>query len=247
MYPMLSASPGADNSAATQLMEQLLHLERPSQQEMMNAMEAMGAFQAIVVLALGVAILLNGWKAFKLVAILNAAIIGGLLGTYLGGRLDGDNLSLIGGIAGGLVLAVLAWPAMRIAISVMGSIVGASLGYAGWYYSAMAMGREGLTEHAWAGALLGLVTLGLLAFVVFQFVVMAFTSFQGSIMAISGMIALLLKHPDVRDPIYNALMNNEFLPPLVVGAPALIGFVFQYAALDKKRKKKRKPSDSGGV
>lgn len=242
---ILAAYSTANNSTATGLIDRLLSFELPTQQEFMDSLEAMGAFPAVVILAVGVAILLQGWKSFKLVAVLNAAVIGGLVGWHFGGRLDGENLSLIGGIAGGLLLAVLAWPAMKGAISVMAAITGAAIGYGVWHYAAVAVGQESLTEHAWAGALLGMVTLGLLAFVVFQFVVVTFTSVQGSAMAVGGLLSLLLKHPDVRDPLRNALTENAFLPPMALGVPLLIGFVFQYAAVEKKRKKRRRPSDGG--
>ncbi|MFP3938600.1 MAG: hypothetical protein ACLFVW_09705 [Phycisphaerae bacterium] len=240
----LAAATRPDNPAG--LIEQLFSFELPSQQQFTDALEAMGAFQGVVILAVGVAILLQGWKSFKLVAVLNAAVIGGVVGSHFGGRLDGENLALIGGVTGGLLLAVLAWPAMKAAISVMAAAAGAAIGYGVWHYAAVAVGQDSLTEHAWAGALLGMVTLGLLAFVVFQFVVVTLTSVQGSAMAVSGLVSLLYKHPDVRDPLHDTLTTNAFLPPLIVAVPVLIGFVFQYAAVEKKRKKKRKSSSDGG-
>jgi hypothetical protein len=246
MNLVLAAKAVTSQPGSPGLLDQLFHLELPTQEQYLDALASMGAFQAVVILAAGVAVLLQGWKAFKLIAVLNAAVIGGVVGAYFGGRLDGDNLALLGGVAGGLLLAVLAWPAMRVAVSVMAAAAGAALGYGAWHYAAVAIGSEGLTEHAWAGALLGTVTLGLLAFVVYQFAVVTFTSIQGSGMAVSGLVSLLLKHPDVNEPLRNALLNNAFLTPIAAAVPVLIGFTFQYAAVAKKRKRKKRASESGG-
>jgi len=84
------------------------------------------------------------------------------------------------------------------------------------------------------------VTLGLLAVVIFRFVVMIFTSVQGSLMIVSGIVAILMKLEMLRSRLRPALAANAHLLLLLVAVPALIGFGMQYAAMSKKAKKKKK-------
>jgi hypothetical protein len=200
---------------------------------------------AILLFGCGLVYLVHGWKVFKVLVVVNAAMFGGLLGNRFGQVLSGPNMPLFGTLAGGLLCAVLAWPLMKTAVSVMGAMVGGFLGFSMWTYAASAANRPALCEYAWAGGLIGLITLGLLAFVVFQLVVMTFTSIQGSLMTVSGLIAILMCLGPLRTKLHSSLVANRHLLLLLIGVPAVIGFAFQYSGMAKKAKKKHKAAEEG--
>ncbi len=215
----------------------------PSQVDYINSISTMNLALAIVLFACGLVYLLNGWKVFKILVVVNAALLGGFLGDRFGAMLATGNTPTFTAIAGALLLAVLSWPLMKFAVSLMGGLAGSFLGYSLWNCVAVGTGQGPPAEHAWAGALIGLITLGLLAFLIFKLVVMIFTSLQGSLMTVSGLLALLMLSDSLRTKLQSNLSTNTHLLVLAIGVPAIIGFAFQYAAMYKKAKKKRKASE----
>lgn len=222
----------------------LLSLDRvPSRDQMIDYLQELsrsdyGVIAAVLLVACGLVYLLQGWKVFKILVVVNAAILGAVVGAKLGGLARGPHTWLYAGGAGALLLAVLAWPLMKYAVSIMGALAGSVLGYAAWHYATHLLDRDQLSQHAWVGALIGLITLGLLAFVIFQLVVTVFTSVQGAVMSVGGVVSLLLRYGATRDAVEPQLRTNVYLLPLLVVVPAVIGFVFQYTASRKSGKKK---------
>lgn len=225
--------------------------ELPSQDQAVDYLLNLGASQygaimAMLLFACGLVYMLQGWKIFKVLVIANAAVLGGMLGGQVGMMLRGANTWLYTGIAGSLMLAILAGPLMKYAISVMGGLAGAFLGYGLWSYVSTAAGQVDGHQYAWVGALVGLITLGLLAFVILQIVVTVVTSVQGSLMTVAGITALLMMHEPLRASLETPLRSNTHLVALLVGVPAIIGFAFQQTYIAKKAAKKKKPDGGGG-
>jgi len=204
-----------------------------------------GAILAMVLFACGLVYMLQGWKIFKILVIANAAVLGAIAGFHVGAYLRGQDTWLYTGIGGGMLLAVLAGPLMNYAVSLMGGLAGSFLGYGLWGYLADTIGRGELVQYAWVGALIGLITLGLLAFVILKTVVTIITSVQGSLMTVSGIVALLIKHEPFRQALETPLRENTHLAALLVGVPAVIGIAFQSTA-SKKAKKKSGGGGGGG-
>jgi len=205
-----------------------------------------GAVMAMVLFACGLVYMLNGWKVFKILVIANAAVLGAMLGFHVGQMLSGQDTWLYTGIAGGMLLAVLAGPLMNYAVSVMGGLAGSFMGYGLWGYVAETLGNTEMQQYAWVGALVGLITLGLLAFVILKTVVTVLTSVQGSLMTSSGIVALLMKYEPFRQSLEMPLRENTHLAALLVGVPAVIGIAFQSTAAHKKAKKKSGGGGGGG-
>ena len=200
-----------------------------------------GAVMALLLFACGLVYMLQGWKIFKILVIANAAVLGAVLGAHVGSLLRGANTWLYLGAGGGLLFAVLAGPLMKYAISLMGGLAGSFLGYSLWHYVADVVGRDDAGQYGWVGALIGLIVLGLLAFVILQAVVTIVTAVQGSIMTVSGIVALMMKYEPLRDSLETPLRQNMHLVALLVGVPAVIGFAFQFAGAAKQAKKKKGP------
>lgn len=251
MSPAVSNAPAPTSQPPAELPDWLTFRELPSLDRIVDYLLELGsgdfgAVVALLIFACGLVYMLQGWKVFKVLVVANAAVLGAMVGGRFGALLRGPNMWLFGGIAGSLLFAILAWPLMKYAVSLMGGLVGSFLGFATWHYATNALDRTDLTQHAWAGAVIGLITLGLLAFVIFKFVVTLFTAVQGSMMAVGGVVTLLLKYEPLRQDLEPQLRGNSHLVALVIAVPALIGLAFQYSGIAKKAQKKKKATEGGG-
>lgn len=231
-------------------MEAIRNWQMPSQPQYLDYLQAAGIVQAALLLAVGVVYLIYGWKIFRILVVVNAAVLGALLGTKIGSMLNlqGSNMPLFGAIAISLLFAVLALPLMKYAVSLMGALAGSLLGYSVWHYVCRAANAPELGNSAWVGALIGLVTLGLLAFIIFRIVIIIFTAFQGALFTSSGILGVLMQWDAFRTSLLTSLRANPYLLPMLVLVPAIIGFAFQHAYFDKKgaAKKPAPAGDKGG-
>ena len=125
------------------------------------------------------------------------------------------------GIVGAVAAAAVTWPLMKWAVAVMGGIFGIVLGASIWRLFDLD------PNFAWAGAMTGMVTLGLLSFILFRGCVMMYTSLQGSAMLICGIIALLSRHDNILHPISEAMAGKPFLLPMAIFIPAIVGLIYQ--------------------
>jgi len=238
--------PAPPDMPSTEFLDKLKQLQVPSQSEFINTLSSLQPVPAMLMLMFGIISLLLGWKIFKALVVANAAYFGGLLGAHLGNLIhaEGGSMWLFGMIAGGLLTAVLAWPMMKYAVSALGGLAGSFLGYGTWHYVANLTGRSDLTQNAWAGALVGLVGLGLLAFVIFKFVVMTFTAIEGALLTVSGALALLLQSEAFGEKVRRSITGNSHLLPLLIILPAVVGFALQYNAVHRITLKKQGSSEA---
>jgi hypothetical protein len=226
-----------------ELLNKLVALELPSQGQILNYVLSVGWLSAIMLVICGVVYLAYGWKIFKVLVIVNAGFVGVLVGAYLGAAYSnvhgGRHMVLIGGVTGAILLAAISWPLMKYAVSIMGGLAGSFLGYGLWHYLTTILDKPELNKHAWVGALFGLVVLGMFAFIIFRLTVIIFTSVQGAVMAVTGLLAMILKYQPITLELQNRLTTNPHLTPLLVAVPAIIGFAIQHTAAVKADKKKK--------
>lgn len=208
-------------------LQSLREWNMPTQAQYLDYLQSMGIVQAMILLVVGVVYLLYGWKIFKILVVINAAVLGGLLGAKAGSLLQGANMPLFGGIAVSLLLAVLALPLMKYSVSLMGGLAGSLLGYSVWHYVCNAAKAPHLAQYSWAGALIGLIALGLLAFIIFRAVIIIFTSFQGAFVTVTGIVGVLMLFESARQYLVTSLTNNIYLLPMLVLVPGIIGVAFQ--------------------
>jgi hypothetical protein len=111
---------------------------------------------------------------------------------------------------------------MKWAVAVMGGIVGAFAGASVW------MTVRGLDPHyAWAGAMTGLVGFGLFAFILFRGSIIMYTSLQGSLMVVAGVLGLVFKYPDFTTRVSQSLSKQPLLLPVLVLIATALGLIFQ--------------------
>jgi hypothetical protein len=174
-----------------------------------------------VLLILGIVSLLYGLRIVKGVVIVYSSIVGSALGLWLTNDvLVQPDYWWIGLIAGGLVMGILAWPLANVFIGIYGAMAGGLAGYAVTH----AVGDERLMV---LGVVLGMIFGGVLAAMVFRFMVIVTTSVLGAHLAVVGTVALLYCVDRISGSLHQSLESQQYLLPLLTAVPALIGIVYQ--------------------
>lgn len=198
-----------------------------SQAQYLAELKAAEPLLAIAAVVVGVVLLLFGWRVFKVWVVVNAVLVGLLLGDRLALFLGRPELALWLAMGAGAVLAVLTWPLMKLAISALGGMAGGFVGYHGWRYAMTLIDRPDLAGYDWVAALVASLVVALLAFMIFRAVVVAATSIQGSLLIVSGALSLCLKLPALERALYRPLLDSPHLLALLIAIPALVGIVYQ--------------------
>ena len=200
---------------------------------LLDQLQQLSVVWAAIFLAGGIVCIRHGHKFYRVITVIMALLIGGVVGFALGKRLEADYI--VAGCLSGL-FAVCCWPLMKYAVAAMGGLVGAFLGANAWSAIAAAMHTHGNGAHPepgqnmyWVGALVGLVVCGMLAFILFKLTIVVFTAVSGSTVAVLGAIALLLQVPNWNTSIRSSIASNAIALPLLVLAPAAIGLIIQHA------------------
>lgn len=201
----------------------------PEQADLLHWCRDMNPGAATLLIGGGVIYLLFGLYLFKWLVTLNAAIVGAYLGSLIGRSGDA---AVAGAFMGGFSAAAATWPLMKWAVTVMGGLFGALLGISVW----RAVGLD--PGYAWSGGLTGLVFFGMLSFVVFRLSVMTYTSLQGSVMLIFGVLSLIYKYPDFAGRVTEALTIKPFILPAAIFIPMICGMFYQAQAPVEEGKKK---------
>jgi hypothetical protein len=117
-------------------------------------------------------------------------------------------------------MTLLAWPLANFFIGAYGAVAGGLAGFAVTH----AMGDE---RAMLIGVGIGVLVGGLLAWLVFKFMVVVMTSVLGAHMAVVGIIALLYRVERVGTPLKEALQERQYLLSLIVAIPAVVGIAYQ--------------------
>ena len=195
-----------------------LHVTFPQPNDLLTWCQEMRPGTSMMLIILGVIYLLFGYRIIKTLVMLNAIVLGAVIGASIGGK---GETALACAIIGAFAAGAITWPAMKYAVALMGGLIGAMIGGAVWH----AAGLE--PSLAWAGALVGLIGFGLLCFILFRGSVMMYTSLQGAVMLVLGALGLLYKYQEVAPQLTTHLHMEPFLLPAAVVIPAMIGLIFQ--------------------
>jgi len=121
-----------------------------------------------------------------------------------------------------MLLGVAALPLKQYAVAVCGGLVGAIVGMVLWAYC------EQPISMAWAGGLVGLVVVGMLAFILFKTTVILFTSLEGAAMFVLGSCALLMRYAPWSKDVGTSLDTKPVLLPLLVVSLAIVALFWQH-------------------
>ncbi|MHC4155243.1 MAG: hypothetical protein ACYST6_10030 [Planctomycetota bacterium] len=182
---------------------------------------SLGILEALTFVSFGVVCLLYGWRVFKILVVISFGMVGLGLGATLGDKIQGQNSQVWGGLIGLGLMAAVAVPLMRWAVSVLGAIAGGLLTSGIWYAC-------GLTEkYIWAGALIGVIAGGMISFIVFKVAVMLFSSLGGSSLIVVGTLALLYLYPETSQDTKDLVYDNKWFLPAALMIPTAVGIIVQ--------------------
>jgi hypothetical protein len=190
----------------------------PHQKDFLTWCQQMTPGVAALLIIVGIVYLLFGYQIFKGLVLVNAAVLGAYIGAYLGQEGDAET---VGAVICAVAAAAIAWPTMKYAVALMGGVFGALLGASIWHACNLAPGV------VWAGALVGLVSFGMLSFVLFRGSVMMYTSLQGAFMVVFGILGLIYQYAEGGRSVSEHLKLQPFLLPAAIFIPTLLGLIFQ--------------------
>ena len=159
----------------------------PVQGDLLTLAQSMGALTAAILVMGGLIYRGFGIYAYRALVMINATVVGGFVGGLIGQRAGNF---VAGAMVGGFVAAALTWPLMKYAVAVMGGVFGLLLGASIW----RSVGLQ--PNYAWSGGLTGMVFFGMLSFLLFRGSIMMYTSLQGSVMLIFGLLGLIYKYQE---------------------------------------------------
>ncbi|MHC4141457.1 MAG: hypothetical protein ACYSUF_06095 [Planctomycetota bacterium] len=190
--------------------------------ELMGSLASMHIVWASVLVVVGALCVLNGYRWHKYVIVI-CAFLGGLALGHLLSQQMGQSKIVMAAI--GLLCAVIATPMLRIAVAVFGGLTGAFIGANAW--TAFSASPD---AHL-AGAGMGFIALGMLAFIMYRLVIVLFTAIGGAAMVVVGGVTLLLHVPGWETAIEQSLSTHPLLLSLLVAVAAVTGVVLQHSAM----------------
>lgn len=183
-----------------------------------QALSDLNIVWAVIFIVLGGICVFNGYRWHKIVIVLLAGLGGVWAGVEFGDDIGNQNVTAAGL---GVLAAVLAWPLLRYAASLFGGLAGAFAGANVW----TAIGQP--PDQHYVGAIVGLIIVGMLAFLAFRGVVVILTTVGGSTLLCLGAIAAMLEVEAWRDAVIDGMTEHTTVVPFVVGSVAVIGAVLQ--------------------
>jgi len=175
-------------------------------------------WQLVFFVVLGLVSLLYGLKLFKGMVVIYAVVAGVVVGGAVAVRFGAPGP--LGSVVGAVVLAALAWPLLKVAVSVLGGIAGGLLG---------AMCALWLNDPVYVliGGLVGLVLGFVLGFLLFRGVIVFTTAVLGALLVVLGIVGLVMAAPSAREAVIAGIHAHRHWLPVLVGVPAAIGAVYQ--------------------
>jgi hypothetical protein len=182
---------------------------------------------AMLLLSVGVVYLLYGWRIFRALVVISFGFIGMFLGMLSADKLSSNDHALMwGGIIGMVLFAAIAVPLMKWCVSVLGAVSGGILTSGIW------IALDLSDTYLPAGFIVGFIAGGLISFIMLKVSVMLFTSLGGSLITVTGLLALLYQYDvKVSDPMtfytYNLILTHPWFLPLAIIIPTIAGMLVQ--------------------
>jgi hypothetical protein len=192
----------------------------PGQMDLLQWSQKMGPGMATTLILLGLIYLMFGFQLFKGLVVFNAACAG----AWIGATICAPSGSMVqGAVIGAFIAAAVSVPLMKWAVAILGGLLGAGLGGSMWRLFDLD------PHYAWAGAAMGLIACGMFCFILYRGSVMAYMSLQGSVMLVFGLLGLLYKYQDLGPRLTRGLQDRNFILPMAVFIPTVIGLLYQQA------------------
>ena len=204
-----------------------------------NLLEYHPMAAAVLLVPVGIAFLLYGFRLYRWLVVLAYVGIGVVLGMaaalYLG-------FSQPAGImVGAVVLGVLAWPLHRAAWGLLGGMLFAVI----FVEIADMVNIRGATPLVLVGAVAFIAGIALTVLLMKPLIVVI-TSLVGAMFLALGTLSLTEWWPPVGDPVERVIHARPYVPVVIVLLLAAVGSMLQVFDTAESRKKKKKKSKKGG-
>lgn len=196
-------------------------------------LQGMPLLWAFVFIIVGALCVVYGYRSHKIVITVIAALAGVWAGLTMGESLGDPTISAI---CAALLFGVLAWPLLKFSVALFGGLCGAFAGANLFTTLGLAMekanyqvpgGLEHLKNSPYLGAFVGLVIVGMLAFLAFRAVVILFTTILGATLVVSGGLAALMSHNEWATSLESGMTAKPLMVPVVVTVISVIGTTIQ--------------------
>lgn len=168
----------------------------------------------------GLALMLLGWRLWKICVMLSFAVIFAGVGAWMAG--PGENqwiYALAIGAVGGLLSY---WP-VNLAVALLGGLVGAGI----ILTSLANLGMSGVT--LWAIAGVALVAFTAYAIINRMRVVIVMTSFLGAVLLLSGLTAWVMSMPAFYGTLRSLAGSSVLVLPFIILVPTVVSAFYQMA------------------
>lgn len=178
----------------------------------------------IPLIVCGLALMIFGWRMWKVCVVVSFGVVGAAIGSYFGQR---DGMSNWYAAAGGILLAVASYRPAQHAVAVLGGLVGAGI------VGALLSGAGQHGPLLWLGCSLGFIVGSGIAFLHRPFVVVFVTSVLGAVLLVSGLTAAVM----TSSPLYNSLRHitssSAFIIPFLIVVPTVMSCFMQASELKR--------------
>ncbi|UCG17008.1 MAG: hypothetical protein JSV19_03025 [Phycisphaerales bacterium] len=170
--------------------------------------------------AVGLALALGGWRLWKVSVVGTFALIGGVLGVLLADKPGDQGLYAIAGAA---LLGVGSFPPANYSIAVLGGLISAGITH--MTLSPLSIGGWPL----WIAVGLAFAVCTALSYVYLRQVIVIVTSFEGAVLVVSGMVALVSEVPQLFKFFRGISADYWFFVPFLLLVPTVVGCMLQLA------------------
>jgi len=172
----------------------------------------------------GAALMLLGWRMWKLCVVLAYGLIGAGVGTTLGG---GSPYQWVYALAcGALFGAASYWPAKH-AVGVLGGLIGASI-------AIYVMSDCRIIGPAkWISGVVVFIATAAISFINRRVVVIGVTAVLGAILVLSGATALVMMSPRLYGSFSALTSNSLIVVPFFLLVPAVMSFFYQVSEVHR--------------
>lgn len=197
-----------------------------------NTITTMPWLVALLIISVGVVYMLYGWRIFRVLVTISFGFLGMFLGIFLGQQI---NAVIWCGVIGMVLFAFISVPLMKWCVSVLGAIAGGIITAGIWIACGLSQ------AYLPAGFIVGFVTGGLISFILLKASVMLFTSLGGSIIMVTGILALWYQY-EVRvlgrleTQLSGLIFSYDWFLPTVLIVPTVVGILFQNKFIKQSQK-----------
>jgi len=207
-------------------------LPLPTVQDWLNWVWQREPIVGLWLILIGLALMLIGWRIFKLVVVVTFALFGAwLAGQWTANVWINGVLAVLGAVGLGLV----SWPLMKYAVAVLGGAAGALVLV--WLVAKVTSQTAAILIAAGAG----FAALAALSAVMFTHVVIFVTSLQGGLLIATGLAVAARFSSTLFAHVQALAQQNWLFLPLLIVTPTVVGVCLQLA--DLQRKESGNPTD----